>query len=139
MSRPGYCPIGNEPCQSLCETPCSTRKPLTDEQINAHCPKDFNCLRRKAFHDGVRLAEARHGIAVVGGVTGDIDGEWYCEVHPEHLMGHNGCTGAGIIESARIFMLVTHLQAARQEAREAKWLRDDVVAQIRRSKKEDAP
>lgn len=36
--RPDYCPIGNEPCQSLCDEPC-TRKPqrtwvsLTDEQI----------------------------------------------------------------------------------------------------------
>lgn len=34
--RPDYCPIGNEPCQSLCHTPCTVppkRKPLTDEQI----------------------------------------------------------------------------------------------------------
>ncbi|MCY1248231.1 hypothetical protein D9M72_616380 [compost metagenome] len=53
-------------------------------------------------------------------------------------MGHNGCTGAGIIESARILMLVTQLKAARQEAREAKWLRDDVVAQVRRNTKEKA-
>lgn len=22
--RPDYCPIGGEPCQSMCETPCST-------------------------------------------------------------------------------------------------------------------
>ena len=36
--RPDYCPIGNEPCQSLCDEPCSTtpkRKPLTDKQILA--------------------------------------------------------------------------------------------------------
>lgn len=24
MARPDYCPVGNEPCQSLCETPCTT-------------------------------------------------------------------------------------------------------------------
>ena len=36
--RPDYCPIGNEPCQSLCDEPC-TRTPqstwvgLTDEEI----------------------------------------------------------------------------------------------------------
>ena len=24
MARPDYCPVGGEPCQSLCETPCST-------------------------------------------------------------------------------------------------------------------
>jgi len=36
--RPDYCPLGNEPCQSLCDEPC-TRTPqrtwvgLTDEEI----------------------------------------------------------------------------------------------------------
>lgn len=24
MRRPDYCPVGGEPCQSLCETPCTT-------------------------------------------------------------------------------------------------------------------
>ena len=36
--RPDYCPIGNEPCQSLCDEPCTTpsqRKPLTNKQILA--------------------------------------------------------------------------------------------------------
>ena len=23
--RPDYCPVGNEPCQSLCDEPCSTQ------------------------------------------------------------------------------------------------------------------
>ena len=31
--RADYCPIGGEPCQSMCATPCARRKPLTDEQI----------------------------------------------------------------------------------------------------------
>ena len=33
--RPDYCPIGGEPCQSLCDTPCTRtpqRNPLTHEQ-----------------------------------------------------------------------------------------------------------
>jgi hypothetical protein len=37
--RPDYCPIGGQPCQSLCDTPCTTpqqRKPLTDAQILAN-------------------------------------------------------------------------------------------------------
>ena len=41
--RPDYCPIANEPCQSLCDTPCSVQKlevrrkwvGLTDEEIDA--------------------------------------------------------------------------------------------------------
>lgn len=24
--RPDYCPVGGEPCQSLCDEPCSTQK-----------------------------------------------------------------------------------------------------------------
>jgi len=24
MNRPDYCPIGGEPCQSLCDTPCGS-------------------------------------------------------------------------------------------------------------------
>lgn len=36
--RPDYCPVGNEPCQSLCDTPCTIlpKRPwvgLTDEDI----------------------------------------------------------------------------------------------------------
>lgn len=31
--RPDYCPVGGEPCQSMCATPCSTvRKRLTNDQ-----------------------------------------------------------------------------------------------------------
>lgn len=33
--RPDYCPIGNEPCQSLCETPCGSRK-FTDAEVDKH-------------------------------------------------------------------------------------------------------
>jgi len=38
--RPDYCPIGGEPCQSLCNEPCTRtpqRKPLTDEEIINKC------------------------------------------------------------------------------------------------------
>lgn len=30
-----------------------------------------------------------------------INGDWYCERHPDKLMGHDGCPGAGIIEEGR--------------------------------------
>lgn len=56
-----------------------------------------------------------------------MDSDWYCEEHPQHLMGHHGCTGAGIIESARIPMFVALLKTARQEAREAEQFRDHSI------------
>jgi len=28
MRRADYCPLGNEPCQSVCDTPCGKVKPL---------------------------------------------------------------------------------------------------------------
>lgn len=31
--RPDYCPIGNEPCQSLCDTPCSTQQRYTTDAM----------------------------------------------------------------------------------------------------------
>ena len=31
--RPDYCPIGNEPCQSLCDTPCSTQQKYTTDAM----------------------------------------------------------------------------------------------------------
>jgi len=38
--RPDYCPVGNEPCQSLCDTPCTILPKrewvgLTDEEIGS--------------------------------------------------------------------------------------------------------
>jgi len=33
--RADYCPIANEPCQSLCDTPCGSRK-LTDEEVDRY-------------------------------------------------------------------------------------------------------
>lgn len=33
-TRPDYCPVGNVPCQSLCEEPCTTRSSrLADEAL----------------------------------------------------------------------------------------------------------
>lgn len=56
---------------------------------------------------------------------------WYCEVHPEYLMGHDGCGGAGVLGIARIGQLVRQRDWAEQRAREAYAFRDDVVAQIK--------
>jgi hypothetical protein len=67
--RPDYCPIGGQPCQSLCDLPCTTptqRKPLTDEEIwksdsimeaNSGYGASFETLR-----EIVRAIEAAHGI-----------------------------------------------------------------------------
>lgn len=30
MARPDYCPIGGEPCQSLCATPCTTNARIAE-------------------------------------------------------------------------------------------------------------
>lgn len=65
--RPDYCPIGGEPCQSMCDTPCKARKPLTDEQIEplAASVIGYSALlpeEMKLFTDCVRAVEAAHGI-----------------------------------------------------------------------------
>lgn len=76
--KPDYCPMVNEPCQSMCDTPCSMnrletqqRKPMTGTQmsLDAHNidPGDWNDLRfRDAWHSGFnagfRAAESAHGI-----------------------------------------------------------------------------
>ncbi len=58
---------------------------------------------------------------------------WYCEEHPQHLMGHDGCKGAGIPECARIPMFLHIIRLLKQEVREASRFRDDAVAQARLS------
>lgn len=35
MTRPDHCPIGGEPCQSLCDTPCGSPR-LTDADVDQH-------------------------------------------------------------------------------------------------------
>ena len=32
MIRADYCPLGNEPCQSMCNQPCGKVKPLKQER-----------------------------------------------------------------------------------------------------------
>ena len=56
------------------------------------------------------------------------EGEWYCETHPDQLMGHAGCGGAGIPACARISCLMNQLRLAKQEVREANRIRDEVAA-----------
>ena len=59
MNRPDYCPLANEPCQSLCEAPCGKMKPMTQQQA-----ADIF----KAWRSGplwlhmVRETERHHGI-----------------------------------------------------------------------------
>ena len=61
--RPDYCPVGNEPCQSLCDEPCSTtpkRKPLTEQEIGAIL-EDINAFGTRLY-TFARAIEAAHGI-----------------------------------------------------------------------------
>jgi hypothetical protein len=62
--RPDYCPVGNEPCQSLCDEPCSTtpkRKPLSDEEIN-DIAKNYALNNPTTPLHFARAIEAAHGI-----------------------------------------------------------------------------
>lgn len=49
MKRAGYCPIGGEPCQSLCEEPCTTVAELADLRALARLGRW--CLDESRQHD----------------------------------------------------------------------------------------
>lgn len=57
--------------------------------------------------------------------------QWFCEDHPDQLMGHDGCHGVGILDEARVPILLNRIRLLKQEAREAGLARDDMVAQMR--------
>ena len=62
--RPDYCPIKGEPCQSLCDTPCTRTprsKPLTDEEIN-DIAKNYALNNPTTPFHFARAIEAAHGI-----------------------------------------------------------------------------
>lgn len=82
-----------------------------------------------AIIDGMKEAykKGQESISAIGVMVQDDQEKWYCESHPEHEMGHDGCGGAGILECARIPMLAHLLRIARQETREACLFRDDVI------------
>jgi len=66
---------------------------------------------------------------------------WYCEEHPDQIMGHNGCEGAGIPECACVSVALNQARLAKQAEREAHVFYADVVAQARQalqSSREDA-
>ena len=66
--RPDYCPIGGQPCQSLCDTPCTTtpqRLPLTDEEIDRLWSQSLADTEGETWlplHEFARAIEAAHGI-----------------------------------------------------------------------------
>lgn len=45
--------------------------------------------------------------------------KWFCELHPEFEMGHDGCTGAGITEESRLEFALNQMRHARQALAEA--------------------
>lgn len=61
--RQDYCPVGNVPCQSMCDTPCKSRKPISnfdaaDEFMREPHTDDVFA----AYQQGIRFAERNHGI-----------------------------------------------------------------------------
>ena len=67
MTRPDYCPISNEPCQSMCTTSCKARKPLTPAQRRTLIDQAGDItdgLNQDDFADEIiKLVEAHHGVA----------------------------------------------------------------------------
>ena len=59
MSRADHCPIGGEPCQSMCETPCTT-------QPRAHDPQHTYVKRLVGCGHGRLFKEPCTDCAVVG-------------------------------------------------------------------------
>ena len=72
MSRPDYCPIGGEPCQSMCAISCGTSRiePLSDGRILGMWPDSGMPNKLIEF---ARCVEAAHGIGVKGRMS-----EWRC-------------------------------------------------------------
>ena len=64
--RPDYCPIGGEPCQSLCDTPCKKHKRISNfEAADAFVTEPFVDDVFAAYQQGIRFAERYHGIAAI--------------------------------------------------------------------------
>lgn len=114
---------------------------LSDEQIKEATIRHFcalddhpddwgdNSMNMEWFH-AMGLPYARALLAAAATWLGVAD-EWYCEIHPEHLMGHDGCKAPGVEESCRIHMLLNKLRLAEQETRETAMVRDDLAAKLR--------
>lgn len=69
MSRADYCPISNEPCQSLCHIPCRDRKPMTEAEVDeiilygGHRNAAGGIYATRVY-EFVRDIEAHHGVSV---------------------------------------------------------------------------
>lgn len=70
--RPDYCPISNEPCQSLCDTPCKVikRKPISEfEAADSFTTEPHTDDVFAAYQQGIRFAERHHEITIKKGRT----------------------------------------------------------------------
>ena len=63
-------------------------------------------------------------------------GIWYCEKHPEYEMGHNGCTGAGVVEAARGFHFELQRRNASQQLKETKSYLNSLILNLSERVKE---
>jgi hypothetical protein len=100
-------------------TPAS-RVPLTERPALDEAVVQLICDGHTKLADALRSESSAHLV------------EWFCEDHPEFAMGHDGCTGAGILPCTQIPMLVRQREWARQVAKESIAVRDDVVFACRR-------
>lgn len=60
MTRPGICPIGGEPCQSLCETPCNS-EPTRDAMAN-HAETSGSPIHDPKHPYVMRMIGCGHGV-----------------------------------------------------------------------------
>lgn len=133
------------------ESNMTTQAVLSDEEIDRIVPaleepsdvtteehsaewalwKDRTRIRRE-------LREARGQVTVVNPSDTKYgpEGAWYCENHPDQLMNHHDCKGAGIPANARISMLMNQLRLSKQEVRETRQMRDQLAATLRELHKE---
>jgi hypothetical protein len=74
--RPDYCPIGNQPCQSLCETPCGKRSQLTEEALEAAAKELARCMDYPwaEMPTQGRIAMRKHAQAVIDAAFGPTKG-----------------------------------------------------------------
>mgnify|MGYP003522672055 FL=1 len=53
--------------------------------------------------------------------------EWVCEDHPMQEMGHDRCTGAGVLKHTQMFHMMIQRRNALQELKECKALYEDMI------------
>lgn len=58
MSRADYCPLGNEPCQSLCDQPCGKVKPMGQKRNDLQSLVDAIKVAVHGYDGRISITEA---------------------------------------------------------------------------------